>query len=115
MIRREAVMQIVGYGGTALVFLMLRVGIAVIGTGTLAHAQWSTEQLREYTDDCVKACNARPTDSHKCPSACACVALDLQAQFPDYAALEREHESNPAVSQRVSGITQACRRRIFGQ
>jgi hypothetical protein len=108
-------MQTAGYGRMALILLLLGVGFASICTATSAHAQWSKEQLREYTEDCVKACNKRPTDSHKCPNACACVARDLQAQFPDYVALEREHDKpNSPVAQQVNNITLACRRRIFG-
>ena len=108
-------MQIVGHGRMALFFLMLRVGIALICSGTVAHAQWSKEQLTTFTDDCVKHCSVRPKDSHKCPSACACTARDLQAQFPDYAAAEREHDDpSSAVKKRIDAIVFACRRRIFG-
>jgi hypothetical protein len=99
----------------ALIFLM-RLGFALIGTATLAHAQWSKEQLSVYTEDCVKSCSTRPKDGHKCPSACACVARDLQAQFPDYVALEREHDKpDSAVAQRFNSVVLACRRRIFGE
>jgi|SoiMethySBSTD1v2_1073268.scaffolds.fasta_scaffold879562_2 hypothetical protein len=109
-------MPIVGYGRMALVFLMLRVGIVLICTATLAHAQWSKEQLSVYTEDCVKSCSTRAKDGHKCPSACACVARDLQAQFPDYVALEREHDKpDSAVAQRFNSVVLACRRRIFGE
>jgi hypothetical protein len=109
-------MQTAGYGRMALVFLMLGVGIALICTAPSAHAQWSKEQLREYTEDCVKSCRTRPKDGDKCPSACACVARDLQAQFPDYVALEREHDKpDSAVAQRFNSVVLACRRRIFGE
>ena len=108
-------MRGVGSGRMALVFLLLGVGIASVCAATLAHAQWSTEQLSVYTEDCVKSCSTRPKDSQKCPTACACVARDLQAQFPDYVALEREHDKpDSAVAQQVNNITLACRRRIFG-
>jgi len=109
-------MQTAGYGRMALVFPLLGVGIALICSGTLAHAQWSKEQLREYTEDCVKSCSTRPKDSQKCPTACACVARDLQAQFPDYVALEREHDKpDSAVAQRFNSVVLACRRRTFGE
>ena len=109
-------MQIAGYARMALLFLMWGVGIASICTASLAHAQWSKEQLSVYTEDCVKSCSARAKDGHKCPSACACVARDLQAQFPDYVALEREHDKpDSAVAKRFNSIVLACRSRIFGE
>jgi hypothetical protein len=97
-------------------YLQASVAVAALLFGTLAHAQWSKEQLREYTEDCVTTCYKRPTDGHKCTDACACIARDLQAQFRvwDYVALEREHAvPNSAVKKRFDSIVSACRRRFF--
>src|SRR5262245_57940549 len=98
------------------VVVLLRVGIVLICTATVAHAQWSAEHLREFTDPCVESCRKGGTNSHNCSRYCACVAKDLQAHFPDADAFGRDFDiPNSAAVKQVNTSSQACRRRIFGQ
>jgi len=82
-----------------------------------AYAQWAPQVYSTEYEACVPPCDQNNPSSHdKCTAYCKCVMDQMQSQFPDHDALEREatQEKRPDRIASLQTIANGCNQKSFG-
>lgn len=95
----------------------LRYALLALFLAAPAYAQWAPQVYTTEFEACVPPCDQNnPTSHDKCTAYCHCVMDQMQSQFPDHDALEREatQEKRPDRIASLQTIANACNQKSFG-